>query len=821
MSEPVGPRAPEPAPAGNRPSDSESGDFAPGSPPGSPAAPDGPRPADAAAAKPTLPPTGRPELSHPGDGVPTLLDPSAATGFPRPRTARDGSAPDSAATTRFSGEEAGGSPGGLGAGSAPGGIVSGGRQSEQPTVLEGGNAQTRVRPAGAGAGLARPFGRYQLQRELGRGGMGVVYEAVDPHLGRSVALKVLGGRGPIQEEERERFLREARICAQLSDPGIVGVYDVGEVEGQPYFTMDLVRGCSLADWTNLRRPEIREGVRLVVEVARAIACAHDQGIVHRDLKPSNILLEWPGGRVPATGTAEAEVMPKVRVTDFGLGKVLEQDSAKAALTVTGTVMGTPAYMPPEQAAGETSKMAAWSDVYSLGAVLYELLVGAPPFDGATPYEVCAKVLREDPPSPRSVNPRLSRDLETIVLKAMEKDPRRRYPTARELKSDLERFLGGEAIVARPTSLRARLVRMARRDPRAALLLTLACMAPLAAALGLLWVVWGYQQLRDRAARPFGEGLRILAEAGSRVEARARFEAANQLDPDAVEAPLALADLDLEEGSYAEAERHIREAVETASFQPTPRLARVLYRLELGRLEEARADLATPPPGERDAPSRWLWRALALWTTDAEVRPPQPGFRWPPGAAARAATSRRPDGTPWKNLRESAAWKEIDAALRVRESPTLMLLVLHALTLDGDREGAREVLARLTRTQPGRPTALAWTAALAPAEADAGTRALMAQALAQVDRPELHFLLAEISERTGDEAGRRAALETTIARVEARTVADSIRPDHPYWIAWKALAQDALGSADQARRTLESAGWADGPASIWPTALLRR
>jgi len=300
------------------------------------------------------------------------------------------------------------------------------------------------RPPPAEAPVLRRLGEYELRRVLGKGGMGVVYEAYQPALERTVALKVMSD-AEAGEEELARFSREARAAAKLTHDNIVPIYDVGEADGRRYFTMELVAGRTLLTLARSGELEPLEGARLVAKVARAIQFAHDRGIIHRDLKPSNIIVDDRG---------EPHVM------DFGLAKDLSDVSA---LTMTGIAMGSPPYMPPEQARGDFREVDEVSDVYALGAVLYECLVGEPPFRGKSLYDVIAKVLVEEPRPPRRSRPEVPTDLETICLKALEKEKWRRYPSALELADDLERTADGRSIRAvRQRGLATRVARVVER-----------------------------------------------------------------------------------------------------------------------------------------------------------------------------------------------------------------------------------------------------------------------------------------------------------------------------------------------------------------------
>jgi serine/threonine-protein kinase len=304
---------------------------------------------------------------------------------------------------------------------------------------------------------------YEVGEELGRGGVGIVYRARHQRLNRPVALKMLLAGPYARPREMERFLREAEAVAGLRHPNIVQVYDVGDVDGRPYFTMELVEGSSLAEQIGGVPQPAGEAARLVAAVADAVQTAHQAGVVHRDLKPGNILLASDGA-------------PKV--TDFGLAHRLD---GADGLTVTGVPIGTPSYMAPEQARGDRAAIGPATDVYALGAILYELLTGRPPFKGETATATLQQVVADEPVPPARLNARVPRDLQTICLKCLQKDPGKRYATAADLAADLGRFLRHESILARPAGWMERLARWVRRRPAAAGLL---------AAVVLLLVVGG-------------------------------------------------------------------------------------------------------------------------------------------------------------------------------------------------------------------------------------------------------------------------------------------------------------------------------------------
>ncbi len=291
-----------------------------------------------------------------------------------------------------------------------------------------------------------PFGDYELLEEIARGGMGVVYRARQNRLNRIVALKTILAGELANEEQVRRFHIEAEAAAQLSHKNLVSIYEVGEHDGQHFFSMELVEGSGLDGRLSDGPLPPREAARIVKAVAEAMHFAHARGVVHRDLKPSNILIDAAG---------------EPKVTDFGLAKQMQGDSE---LTASGQVIGTPSFMPPEQAEGRWEDVGPLADVYSLGAVLYCTLTSRPPFQAAGILETLKQVLEQDPVSPQQLNPSVDCDLETICLKCLDKSPERRYTSAQELADDLARFLDARPIVARPISLGGRFYRWCRRNP---------------------------------------------------------------------------------------------------------------------------------------------------------------------------------------------------------------------------------------------------------------------------------------------------------------------------------------------------------------------
>lgn len=306
---------------------------------------------------------------------------------------------------------------------------------------------------------------YEILGILGRGGMGVVYKARHLALKRVVAFKMILAGGHADAEQVARFRAEAEAVARLQHPNIVQIHEIGERDGLPYFSLEYCEAGSLAAKLNGTPLPPKDAAAIVETLARAMDYAHKRGVIHRDLKPANVLLQTSevGSQRSAKNTSDlcpltSDFSPKI--TDFGLAKKLDA----SAHTASGAVMGTPSYMAPEQAAGKTKEIGPAVDVYALGAILYELLTGRPPFKAATMVETLRQVLHEQPVAPRQLNRNLPRDLETICLKCLEKEARSRYTSATALASELRRLLNGEPIEARPLGRFARLARRCRRNP---------------------------------------------------------------------------------------------------------------------------------------------------------------------------------------------------------------------------------------------------------------------------------------------------------------------------------------------------------------------
>src|SRR5881275_756222 len=361
------------------------------------------------------------------------------------------------------------------------------QQSCSACLLESGLGPDEPVAGGGDPGRPMPmlmdFDDYELLEQIGRGGQGVVFRARQKSLNHTVTLKVINLGQWASKAHLKRFRLEAEAAARLEHPGIVPIHEVGERDGSCYFSMKFIEGGQLDDVPRRQPMPIRRAVELIVKVARTVHYAHEHGILHRDIKPGNILVDAKGEPL---------------LTDFGLARLVE---AESTVTRTKEVMGTPSYMAPEQAVGNNAAVSSATDVYGLGAVLYQLLTDHPPFAGGTTFETIKLVLDTEPQQPRLWNRRIDRELSTICLKCLEKDPKRRYPSALALAEDLEHWLKHEPIRAKRSGFVTHARKWVRRNPTSALLV--ASLIALAATMG--WNIWKSELI----SRPALKGIAVL------------------------------------------------------------------------------------------------------------------------------------------------------------------------------------------------------------------------------------------------------------------------------------------------------------------------
>jgi tetratricopeptide (TPR) repeat protein len=511
---------------------------------------------------------------------------------------------------------------------------------------------------------------YTIQRVLGHGGMGVVYAADHLRLGRQVAIKMLLSGGHASPNEVTRLLREASTVARLRHPHVVQVYDVGEFQGRPYFTMELMEGGHLGRVLAGTPLPHREAAQLLVTLAGAVQAAHDAGIVHRDLKPANILFDLVG-------------TPKI--TDFGIARIVGEASN---LTQTGTPMGTPSYMAPEQALGKSHAIGPAVDIYSLGAILYEVLTGRPPFRAETALETERQVVSEEPVPPARLNPKVPRDLETICLKCLHKDAERRYPSAAALADDIGRFQRGEPVTARPAGAFERLARRVRRNRTgAALLVTAVALLVLAILAGAR--EWSHV-VRDRAERAsWGERqqyVRRLQAEGRITEARAILGRLSVFGSPELREELRRARAELDVVEQLEAVRLARgRADRTVRYDPEADAAYALIfeRADIGTLDQPPEQVAARIVSSELRAS--LVAALDDWAHCVSERP---------RLARLLAIARHADPDPWRDrARDPRIWEDPEALAALArdvspgEQPVELLLVVAGLleAVGGDAE----------------------------------------------------------------------------------------------------------------------------------------
>jgi hypothetical protein len=485
-------------------------------------------------------------------------------------------------------------------------------------------------PAASPVALTVEVPGYEVLAEIGRGGMGVVYKARQLRPARTVALKMLLAGRHAGPQERARFLNEAEAVAQLQHPHIVALYEAGQHGDLPYFTLEFVAGGSLADLLGGKPLPPGDAARLVEQVARGMHYAHERGIFHRDLKPGNILLQLADAPVPVETQPPPEegrilllkaAIPKI--TDFGLARNM---AVNTALTPTGAVLGTPSYMAPEQAKGVPQQVEAAAEVYALGAILYECLTGRPPFQGPTPADTLLQVMQNEPAPPSVLQHAVPRDLETICLKCLRKEPHRRYAGALELAEDLRRFQAGEPIRARPVGRGERLVKWCRRHPG---------VAGLSAALVVLVLVAG-----GLVTWHWRQAVTALAELRSEQAARARRSVTALLHAAPRRVPAILEELaaNREEVLPLLRQRYAQE-------KELPRRMRLALALVPVEPERLRAPLTNWMLRAKDPEEVLLVReALAPYRTGLTAR------LW-----AKAGDAQEPAGVRWRALVALAAY----------------------------------------------------------------------------------------------------------------------------------------------------------------------
>jgi serine/threonine protein kinase/tetratricopeptide (TPR) repeat protein len=565
--------------------------------------------------------------------------------------------------------------------------------------------------------MAAPPG-YEILGELGRGGMGVVYRARQMSLNRLVALKMILAPEHAGPHQAARFRAEAEAVARLQHPNIVQVHEVGDHDGRPFFSMELVEGATLADRIDGHPQPASEAAGLVEVLARAVQHAHSRGVVHRDLKPANVLLLSGGERLNAAG-------PKI--TDFGLAKRLD---GPAAHTQTGTILGSPSYMAPEQTGRSRREVGPAADVYALGAVLYELLTGRPPFRAETPFDTLLQVVHDDPLPPSRLRPRLPRDLETICLKCLEKEPQRRYPTAEALAEDLRRFLDGKPVVARPLSPVGRGVRWARRRPAVAALVAVGFL--ILAGLPSLAVWSNIRENRRLAA--------AHADVGQTLD-DARDDAARE--------------------QWDLAHSHVANALDRIDAEPSlaplrPRAEQLLAEIE------ARAYAANAWSRFTQARDDALFHRLEFLSLgdvgDREARLAAAGVS---AREALAVLRLDPDG--------EGTWEpdpRFDVAQRAQlkiDGATLLLVVVDEHAEHGRHAEALRALDRAGRTGPASPVLVRRRAAYLRALGDKAG-ASEAERQAEELKPATawdYFLLGDEAYRHGDLTGATHAFESAV------------------------------------------------------------
>src|SRR5256886_1833737 len=728
--------------------------------------------------------------------------------------------------------------------------------SDEAEREEGGSASPKtINPFGERvppSALLMDFGDYELLEQIGRGGQGVVFRARQKSLNRTVALKVINLGQWASKAHLKRFRLEAEAAARLEHPGIVPIHDVGERDGSCYFSMKFIEGGQLDEVVKRTPMSIRQAVELIAKVARTVHYAHEHRILHRDIKPGNILLDANG---------------EPHLTDFGLARLVESESS---VTQTLDVLGTPSYMAPEQAVGNNAAVSSTTDVYGLGAVLYQLLTGHPPFAGGTTYETIKLVLDTEPRQPRLLNPKVDRDLSTICLKCLEKDPKRRYTSALALAEDLERWLKHEPIQARHTGIFTRGKKWVRRNPTSALLAT--SLVGLAAAAG--WIVWKSEFIRhpvtngvavlpfenlspDSDNAYFADGIqeeiltRLASVADLKVISRTSTQQYQSKPRNLREIAKQLGVAHIVEGSVQKAADQVRVNVQLVNAQTDShlwadtydrkltdifgveseiarRIAESLQAKLTGREEQALAVKSTNNPEAYDAYLRGaafevrgttsmgpvlnlILKAAGFYERAVEL---DPNF-----AIAWAGLSRADALLYFNPYRDATLAARGDAAKRALEnaqklepnSPeTLLAMGYYQYWVLRDYGAAKTAFDRLSKMSPGSSEVLMALARIAGREGNWDQRIAYDEQALALDPRNVELLI--------DAGGDYGMVRQFPAGLKLFDRALDITPNNPDLMALKAIFYQVQGNLQEAARSLPEINWEAAPEHILETKI---
>jgi len=700
--------------------------------------------------------------------------------------------------------------------------------------------------------LLGELGDYELLEEIGRGGQGVVFRARQKSLNRTVALKVISLGQWASKAHLKRFRLEAEAAAHLEHPGIVPIHEVGERDGQCYFSMKFVEGGQLDEVVRRAPMSIRQGAELIAKVARTVHYAHEHGILHRDIKPGNILLDAKG---------------EPHLTDFGLARLVESESS---VTHTLEVLGTPSYMAPEQAVGNNAAISSVTDVYGLGAVLYQLLTGQPPFAGGTTYETIKLLLDTEPRQPRQLNPKIDRDLSTICLKCLEKDPKRRYSSALALAEDLEHWLKHEPIQARRTGIFARGKKWVRRNPSRALLA--ASLVALAAAAG--WIIWKSEFIRhpvtngvavlpfenlspDSDNAYFADGIqeeiltRLASVADLKVISRTSTQQYQSKPRNLREIAKQLGVAHIVEGSVQKAADQVRVNVQLVNAQTDShlwadtydrkltdifgveseiarRIAESLQAKLTGREEQALAVKSTNNPEAYDAYLRGaafevrgttsmgpvlnlILKAAGFYERAVELDP-NFAIAWARLSRADALLYFNPYRDATLAARGDAAKRALENAQKLEpNSPeTLLAMGYYQYWVLRDYGAAKTAFERLSKMLPGSSEVLMALARIAGREGNWDQRIAYDEQALALDPRNVELLI--------DAGGDYGMVRQFPAGLKLFDRALDITPNNPDLMALKAIFYQVQGNLQEAARSLPEINWEAAPEYILETKI---